>query len=454
MKIEDKWIVGRSIGEGGSGYVRKCHLKDDSNTYAIKQLKEEKKGRKERFEIEIKTNLYVKDEENLYKTVPMIDYDKNEYRWYVSEIGIPSINYIKNKKIEPLTILFLYKEFLKGIEKLHDAKIFHRDIKADNILFYEDSFRIIDFGITSNNNLNLYHDLTQKYDKNQLGAKYTMAPEMRRNPTTADPLKADIYSLAKTLWSLITHDIKCFEGQYNKRNHSLDKYFNINIINLHLLDDIFYKCTSDNISDRMSIKEIIKNIEYILYLNLIKQDDHLHKQILQCRESSNTIIKKYLNEIGCFDLMKLNNSHCGIIAELVNNGAFLYNQTNIKEFKNKDIDYLCFKNNQVTIFNNEDKENLIYSIINIDEITEIYIINDNNIPFSVFIKREDIYILFMCTNIESHDSDFIFIDNSGYYIPEKYLIDVSSLILFLKGDIKVAWSLLLTNPLYYNKYFK
>lgn len=454
MKRVNQWIIGKNIGQGGSGHVKECYLNNDSNIYAIKQLKEEKKGRKERFEIEIKTNLHLQGKENFYKTIPMIDYDKNEYSWYVSEIGIPSITYIKNKNIGPLEILHLYKEFLEGIRNLHEAKIFHRDIKADNILFYQNSFRIIDFGITSNNNLDSTHDLTRKYDKNQLGAKYTMAPEMRRSPVEADPLKADIYSLAKTLWSLITLDEKCFDGQYNKKNHSLDEYFKIKIINIHLLNNILYKCTSDKISDRMSINEIIKDIEYILYINLFEKNDNLHKQILQCRESSNTIIKQYFNEIDHFELMKLNNSHCNMIVELVNNGTFLYSQTNINNFKNKDIDYLLFDENKITIINNEEKNNLIYSEVDIDKLTDIYIINDNNIPFSVFIKRKDIYILFMCTNIKSHGSDFIFTDNSNYYVPENYLNDVSLLIRFLKDDVEVSWSLLLTNPLYYNKFFK
>lgn len=453
MKNVDKWILGKIIGQGGSGNVMECHLHDNSKKYAIKQLKEKKGGRKERFEIEIKTNLQAKDKEDIYKTMPMIDYDKTEYLWYVSEIGTPSISHIKEEKVNPLMILFFYKEFLKGIKELHDAKIFHRDIKADNILFYKDSFRIIDFGIASNEDLNLYHDLTQQYDKNQLGAKYTMAPEMRRIPNESDPLKADIYSLAKTLWSLITHKKTCFDGQYNKINHSLDKYFEIPIINIHLLDNILYKCTSDNIDDRMSINEIIEDIEYIIYINLIKKSAPFNKKILRCRESSNTIIKKHLDEIKCFDLLKLNNSYCATIEKLFNNGTFLYNQTNINNFKDKNIDFLLLKNNQIFIFNNYDDHKYISGMINIDEFTDIYIVNNKNIPFSIFIKRENIYILLMCTNIESHKSDFIFRDNLYYHVPEEYLIDVFSLIRFLKGDVKIRTSLLLQNSLYGNKYF-
>ena len=35
-----------------------------------------------------------------------------------------------------------------------------------------------------------------------LGAIFTIAPEMKRNPKPADASKADVFSLAKTLWML------------------------------------------------------------------------------------------------------------------------------------------------------------------------------------------------------------------------------------------------------------
>jgi len=39
-----------------------------------------------------------------------------------------------------------------------------------------------------------------------------MDPEMRRNPDKADGKCADVYSLAKTLWILLTKETKGFEA--------------------------------------------------------------------------------------------------------------------------------------------------------------------------------------------------------------------------------------------------
>jgi hypothetical protein len=49
-----------------------------------------------------------------------------------------------------------------------------------------------------------------------------MAPEMKRESSNADLAKVDVYSLAKTLYILLTNNDKCFDGQY-----STDSIFNL-----------------------------------------------------------------------------------------------------------------------------------------------------------------------------------------------------------------------------------
>src|SRR5690606_27967255 len=67
-------------------------------------------------------------------------------------------------------------------------------------------------------------NLTPRHEN--IGPKWTMAPEMRRTAASSDGLKADIYSIAKTLWILISEETKGFDGQFKSNSIlSLSKYY-------------------------------------------------------------------------------------------------------------------------------------------------------------------------------------------------------------------------------------
>ena len=45
-----------------------------------------------------------------------------------------------------------------------------------------------------------------------------MAPEMRRKASESDGQKADIYSLGKVLWAVLTEVPVAFDGQFVSKN--------------------------------------------------------------------------------------------------------------------------------------------------------------------------------------------------------------------------------------------
>lgn len=98
------------------------------------------------------------------------------------------------------------------------------------------------------------HNCT-KSDKG-LGAIFTIAPEMKRNPKAADGKKADVYSLAKTLWMLLTLDEKGFDGPYD----FLDKSYSLNLnskyrkVHLVELEELLFNSTMNLPKDRPSME--------------------------------------------------------------------------------------------------------------------------------------------------------------------------------------------------------
>lgn len=107
-------------------------------------------------------------------------------------------------------IVLCIKELAERLSLLHEKGIVHRDIKPSNLYIYHDTWCFGDFGLVDYPEKS---DITDK--KESVGPKWTMAPEMKRDAANADGKKADVYSLAKTLWILLTHVTEGFDGQYD-----------------------------------------------------------------------------------------------------------------------------------------------------------------------------------------------------------------------------------------------
>jgi serine/threonine protein kinase len=193
---------------------------------------------------------------------------KNDLIYYV----MPRAQCIRD--IEFASIKNIVKAFLelyKNLNILHSHKIFHRDIKPSNIYKYEDKYVFSDFGL-----VDFPEKLDITMDERKVGAWTTIAPEMERDPFNADYLCADIYSMAKTFWIILTKEYKSFEGQYNYKddNISLSKYLNKkqdkNIF-LGILNDIIQKSTANNPKNRPAISEIIELLKVWLVDDFKKQ---------------------------------------------------------------------------------------------------------------------------------------------------------------------------------------
>lgn len=93
--------------------------------------------------------------------------------------------------------------------KLHGQGVTHRDIKPENIYLHDGKPKLGDFGLVS-----LPDATPLTTGIKALGPRHYIAPEMISDPANADGAPADIYSLAKTLWVLLTSQRFPLPGQH------------------------------------------------------------------------------------------------------------------------------------------------------------------------------------------------------------------------------------------------
>ena len=242
------------LGEGGNADV---YLVEDSKSgkrYALKELRsinrsEEKKSR---FVSEIQI---ARDNCTIIPgIIPVIDYSMEDY-WYTMPIAQPIMDCVNGKSLDEIIDGVL--QLCETLGRLHEKGIHHRDIKPSNIYYYDGRFAFGDFGLVDFPD----NDDFTKSDRG-LGAIFTIAPEMKRNPKLADASKADIFSLAKTLWMFLSDDEKGFDGVYDylDQSHSLRYVSRFKKEHLVEIDELLKDATENNPDLRPDIHEFTKKL--------------------------------------------------------------------------------------------------------------------------------------------------------------------------------------------------
>lgn len=272
-KINRTWnqkyeLIQKDMGEGGNATV---HIVKDSTDkmLALKQLKsgycsDEEKTTRFTDEINIMTK-----NSDLSCIMPIIDTSIDEL-WYVMPVAEPLSYSFSKESIESdfVKIQNWIIELAKGLFSIHSRGISHRDIKPDNIYLLNGKICYGDFGLVD------FPDNSNSFTKSDrgLGAVFTIAPEMLRNPKEADGKKADVYSLAKTIWILLTGESKGFDGQYIiNGDNSLRHFEHLKKQHLVELEGLLYKSTAFNPEERPQISQFVDELKKWL---LISSDIH------------------------------------------------------------------------------------------------------------------------------------------------------------------------------------
>lgn len=292
-----KWSLFKFINAGGNGEVWSAeHTDDSSRIVAIKILINHQSKRYTRFVDEIKV---LKENSDIRGLLQIIDYNlpaniSSTAPWYTMPLAIPLTHYIKDKR--PEQIIDVIISISQILVVLHSRRISHRDIKPPNILVKDDEFYLSDFGLVEYPDKK---DITLKWE--DVGPRWTIAPEMRRDPDKADGKLADVYSLAKTLWILLTKVQNSFEGQYST-NSSVELKRYVPSIYHASLDNLLHKSTDHNPSNRPSMKEFSDTLIQWKELNRnfekrSKSEWHdIHNKLFPCA-SPKTVIWEKLEDI-------------------------------------------------------------------------------------------------------------------------------------------------------------
>ncbi|MBM6770846.1 protein kinase domain-containing protein [Bacillus cereus] len=266
--ISDTYQVVGYLGQGGNAQVyevKKVKGDNKGHTYALKMLKmnlKEENGKIQYTPKDVKKykrflrefKVVRKHQDKIEGILPIVDSSlpphpsKKDIPWYVMPLATPMTKAIVSKNIaEVISSISKLSEILIN---LHKEEICHRDIKPHNIYLYNNTWVFSDFGLVD------YPEKEELTITNEsVGARSTMAPEMKIDAKRADSKKADIYSLAKTLWIILTNVSTGFEGQYNYKNDNMSLASYIENEYLITLHDLLTRSTSDDPKQRPSAEE-------------------------------------------------------------------------------------------------------------------------------------------------------------------------------------------------------
>lgn len=204
-------ILEKKIGEGGNGQVY-AGAGASGEEVAVKFMLNDNKERYGRFrdEVLVVTNRL----RGSPRVLPIISSllpskpTESDVPWYVMPRARTLNERLKGTKWpEKLAALV---ELAEGMAEIHQLGVAHRDIKPANLFELDGTLRFGDFGLAS---------FPEAARLSQLGEPIGpsagfMAPEMLTSSEDADPMKADVYSFAKTVWSVLTGKKRGFLGHY------------------------------------------------------------------------------------------------------------------------------------------------------------------------------------------------------------------------------------------------
>lgn len=245
------------LGEGGNSFV--FQFKKENKDFAIKFLKTSDSNKLKRFKDEYFCAMQIATHKNIVQTYHFdsVLISHKKYFIIVMKHYQGTLNYIGNVKDEDKGNRGwdLFCQLTNALHHLHENKIFHRDIKPQNIFFDDEinEYVLGDLGIA-----HFSTDIFPKESKTKPSdkmANFSFSAPEQLNSKNLVKETSDIYSLGQVLhWYLTGETIRGLGRQREASNESPEK--------LKWLDAIIEKCLINNPDSRFqNISEIFNHVK-------------------------------------------------------------------------------------------------------------------------------------------------------------------------------------------------
>ncbi|CRK95962.1 CLUMA_CG009405, isoform A [Clunio marinus] len=291
----DKYYFGSIIGSGGQSSVRAAYDKKASTKFAVKVLSRVKNDWESEYGF-FKRIQHMNDEVRVMRTLNnpnvikyVADFVHNKYLFIFMEYAdcgslLDLINEYPNNLIPESNAKFFLAQICKGLSKVHQLKIAHRDIKVENIFIkslrvdskIELLLKIGDFGFARPSDETL---LTQ------LGTKFYLPPEIM-DLNGEYTIKADIWSLGCLFFSCLAGSYP-FHDEYGTFMREQIRTANINFSNTNLwgkiplAKDLIKNIIQVDPESRPTVDEILNNIWFTGDCNLRCRLQQLYQLIVK-----------------------------------------------------------------------------------------------------------------------------------------------------------------------------
>jgi serine/threonine-protein kinase len=266
-------VLGKQVGAGGNGCVYFA-VHPSLGDIAVKFMLNDDLRRYSRFKDEVKVVTTTLREFDCVLPIfecNLPDTNAGTYPWYIMPRAQGLAESLKSKS--PLERLSALVDLSDALVKLHSVNVAHRDIKPENLFCFDGRFVFGDFGLAS---FPEKSGVTKQGEP--MGPFAYISPEMLSQPNDADPFKSDVYSFAKTVWTVLTGEKYPFSGQYDRNGaEGLTHMLSVAGVVFEPLEKLLTASTSSTVASRPTAQEFAQRMHEVL----VVQEDILEYNPLQ-----------------------------------------------------------------------------------------------------------------------------------------------------------------------------